>query len=76
MFRSPLEIEIYLEARQADLARVWQEPRVKTNERGLLARARHVVGMVFIITGDHIAGDHALSDRAQAREQAAAPVSA
>jgi hypothetical protein len=71
MFRHPMEIEIFVEARQKEVEEMfgpqnWQSQTPKGI--GVLGHARHFLGMALIVTGDHIAGDDSLRSRAQAHD--------
>jgi hypothetical protein len=81
MFRHPMEIEIFVEARQKEVEEMfgpqnWQSMSPKPKGGSVLSHARHLLGMAFIVTGDHIAGDTSLVDRAQAREQSSSVITA
>jgi len=79
MFRHPMELEIFVEARQKEVEEMygkqnWQSMSPKGG--GFLGHARHLLGMALIVTGDHIAGDTSLVDRAHAREHSSSVMTA
>jgi hypothetical protein len=79
MFRHPMEIEIFVEARQKEVEEMygrqnWQSMSPKGG--GILGHARHLLGMALIVTGDHIAGDSSLVDRANAHQHSPSVINA
>ncbi|MFL5759494.1 MAG: hypothetical protein ACJ789_07140 [Thermomicrobiales bacterium] len=79
MFRLPLEIEIFADARRQEVEWMFRQSQKHSpgpNDGGILGRARHLIGVALIVIGDHIAGDSSLVDRAQARDQTSPAISA
>jgi hypothetical protein len=79
MFRHPMEIEIFVEARQKEVEAMygrqnWRSMSPKGD--GVLGQVRHLLGLALIVTGDHIAGDTSLVDRAHAREHSSSVITA
>jgi hypothetical protein len=73
MFRHPMEIEVFVEARQQEAQSFYSKRDQNSSsqkEQGILGQVRHLVGVALIVTGDHIAGDDSLQNRAQANDQA------
>jgi hypothetical protein len=79
MFRHPMEIEIFVEARQKELEDMYRRQgrnSMLPRDNGILGQARHLLGMALIVTGDHIAGDSSLVDRANAHEHSPSVINA
>ncbi len=75
MFRHPMEIEIFVEARQKEVEELYWATVLAiadTQRHGVLGHARHLLGTALIVTGDHIAGDDSLRNRAQANDHSCA----
>ena len=79
MLRHPMEIETLAQARLDDIKATYHRPRPELpphKDGGILGHARHFIGVALIVTGDLIAGDNALQDRAHSKEHASRPLSA
>ena len=77
MLRHPMELETIVEAKMADISAMSRQFRAEASAQksggGILGHARHVVGMALIVSGDLIAGDTALQERAHAKDHAPRP---
>jgi len=78
MLRHPMELETFAQARIEDIKAYYHRPRpeLPPKDGGILGHARHAIGVALIVTGDLIAGDNALQDRAHSKEHASRPLSA
>jgi hypothetical protein len=79
MLRHPMELETIVAAKMDDLNAMSRRPHLdspSTKSGGILGHARHAIGMALIVSGDLIAGDTALQERAISKEHASSPLSA
>jgi hypothetical protein len=72
-----MELEIIVEAKMEDISAMSRQFQVQASAPksggGILGHARHLVGMALIVSGDVIAGDSALQERAHAKDHAPRP---
>jgi hypothetical protein len=79
MFRHPMELETIVEAKMADLNAMSRQMHLDSSSHkngGILGHARHAIGKALIVSGDLIAGDAALQERADSKERASRPLTA
>jgi hypothetical protein len=79
MLRHPMELETLAAAKMDDLKAMSLRPQLKSpspKQGGILGHARHAIGMALIVSGDLIAGDTAVQERAHSKEHASRPLSA
>jgi hypothetical protein len=79
MLRHPMELETIVAAKMDDLNAMSRRPHVDSpspKTGGILGHARHAIGMALIVSGDLIAGDTALQERAHSKEHASRLLSA
>jgi hypothetical protein len=79
MLRHPMELETIVAAKMDDLNAMSRRPKLDSPSRkdgGILGHARHAIGMALIVSGDLIAGDTALQERAHSKDHVSRPLSA
>ena len=79
MLRHPMELETIAAAKMDDLNAMSRRSQIASpsqKQGGILGHARHAIGMALIVSGDLIAGDTAVQERAQSKEHVSRPLSA
>jgi hypothetical protein len=78
MLRHPMELETLVAAKMDDINAMSRRPHVDSppNKSGILGHARHAIGMALIVSGDLIAGDTAVQERALSKERVSRPFTA
>jgi hypothetical protein len=74
-----MELETFVAAKMDDLNTMSRRPHLDSptpKNGGILGHARHAIGLALIVSGDLIAGDTALEERAHSKEHATRPLSA
>jgi hypothetical protein len=77
MLRHPMELETIVEAKMDDLNALSRQLHIDSmspKNGGIFGHARHAIGKALIVSGDLIAGDTALQERANSKEHASHPL--